>query len=173
MPFKNLIRFMLGMVKESSRNALERFFPKLNEATHMSQQAFSLARQKLKWEAVEELFRASVEGSYNEEIKDWRGWLLMAVDGSRIVLPPDAELREYYGTTGNETAATAQASILYDIENDIIVDAKIGPLQENERSLAKKHADRLAVIGAWFEGRKAIVIFDRGYPSKDLIEHLE
>jgi hypothetical protein len=24
------------------------------------------------------LFRASVEGSYNEELKDWRGWLLMA-----------------------------------------------------------------------------------------------
>jgi hypothetical protein len=36
----------------------------------------------------------------------------MAVDGSRVALPPDAELREYYGTTGNETAATAQVSML-------------------------------------------------------------
>jgi hypothetical protein len=53
-----------------------------------------------------------VEGSYNEEIKDWQGWLLMAVDGSRVPLPPDAEPWEYYGTTGNETAATARASIL-------------------------------------------------------------
>jgi hypothetical protein len=35
MPFKKLILFMLGMVKESSQNALERFFPQLNEATHM------------------------------------------------------------------------------------------------------------------------------------------
>jgi hypothetical protein len=32
MPFKKLILFMLGMVKESSQNALERFFPKLKEA---------------------------------------------------------------------------------------------------------------------------------------------
>jgi hypothetical protein len=31
MPFKKLIRFMLGMVKESSQNALERFFPKIKE----------------------------------------------------------------------------------------------------------------------------------------------
>ena len=56
MPFKKLIFFMLGMVKESSQNALERFFPKIKEAVHMSQQAFSLARQKVKWEAFEELF---------------------------------------------------------------------------------------------------------------------
>jgi hypothetical protein len=52
MPFKKLILFMLGMVKESSQNALERFFPKLKDAIHMSQQAFSLARRKVKWEAL-------------------------------------------------------------------------------------------------------------------------
>ncbi|MDR0760913.1 MAG: hypothetical protein LBF74_12550, partial [Treponema sp.] len=82
-------------VKESSQNALERFFPKLKEATHRDEQAFSLARQKLKWEALEEVFRASVGGSYNAELMDWRGGLLRAVDGSRVALPPDAELREY------------------------------------------------------------------------------
>jgi hypothetical protein len=41
MPFKKLMWFMLGMVKESSQNALERFFPKIktdqrSAATHMS-----------------------------------------------------------------------------------------------------------------------------------------
>jgi hypothetical protein len=45
MPFKKLLCFMLGMVKESSRNALERFFPKIKEAAYMSRQAFCLARQ--------------------------------------------------------------------------------------------------------------------------------
>jgi hypothetical protein len=48
MPFKKLILFMPGMMKESPRNALERFFPKLKAATHRDEQAFSLARQKLK-----------------------------------------------------------------------------------------------------------------------------
>ena len=65
--------FMLNMVKERSQNALERFFPKITEATHMSQQAFSRARQKVQWEAFRELFQASVPGSYNETMKDWRG----------------------------------------------------------------------------------------------------
>jgi hypothetical protein len=94
MPFKKLMWFMLNMVKESSQNALERFFPKIKEAVHMSQQAFSLARQKVKWEAFQELFQESVRGSYNEALKDWRGYLVMAVDSSHIALPRDAALRE-------------------------------------------------------------------------------
>jgi hypothetical protein len=75
MPFKKLMWFMLSMVKESSQNALERFFPKLKEATRMSRQAFSQARQKVKREAFRALFQASVRGSYNEALKDWRGYL--------------------------------------------------------------------------------------------------
>jgi hypothetical protein len=42
--------FMPGIVKETSQNVLERFFPKLKETVHMSQQAFSQARQKVKAE---------------------------------------------------------------------------------------------------------------------------
>jgi hypothetical protein len=98
-------------------------------------------------EAFQELFQASVQGSYNEELrncsrikcdafysnclrnneitcpkgqviseqflKDWRGYLPMAIDGSHVALPPDAALREYYGATGHEqNAVTARASVL-------------------------------------------------------------
>jgi hypothetical protein len=113
MPFKKLMWFMLGLVKESSQNALERFFPKIKEALHRSEQAFSLARQKVKWEAFWELFKASVRGSYNEELKDWRGYLPMATGGSRIRLPPDSGLLSHYGATGHDlSAATGQVSML-------------------------------------------------------------
>jgi hypothetical protein len=66
--------FMLSMVKESSQKALKRFFPKIKEALPMTEQAFSLARQKVKREAVLELFQASVRGRYNEALRDWRGY---------------------------------------------------------------------------------------------------
>jgi hypothetical protein len=174
MPFKKLMYFMLSLVKESSQNALERFFPKLKEAIHMSQQAFSLARQKVKWEAFRELFQASVQGSYNEKIKDWRGYLLMAIDSSHIALPPDVALRKYYGAVGRElSAATARASLLYDIENDIVVDASIERLTVDERSLAKAHIEALGGMRLSGVERKVIVIFDRGYPSKDFIKYLQ
>jgi hypothetical protein len=84
--------FMLSMVKESSQNALEYFFPKIKQAVPMSQQAFNLARQKIKWEAFLELFRANVKGSYNETLKYRRGFLLIAIDSSHIALPKDAAL---------------------------------------------------------------------------------
>jgi hypothetical protein len=47
MTFNELVYFMLSMVKQSSQNALERFFPQLGkEHIHMSQQAFSAARKR-------------------------------------------------------------------------------------------------------------------------------
>jgi hypothetical protein len=93
MGFNEIIYTMLYMVKESTQNALERVFPQLQkENLHMSQQAFSAARQKINWEAFEELFQASVAGSYQEEWKTWRGYRVMAVDGSFVQLPSDAEL---------------------------------------------------------------------------------
>jgi hypothetical protein len=112
-----------------------------------------------------------VEGSYNETIKDWRGFLLPAIDSSHIVLPPDAALREYYGAVGHElSAATARASILYDIENDIIVDANSERLTVDERSLAKTHIEALGGMGLDGGGRKPVIICGRGYPSKDFIK---
>ena len=75
MGLNEIIYFMLSRVKESTQNALERVFPPLKkEHLHMSRQAFSAARQKIKREAFEELFQTSVAGSYNEEWKRWRGF---------------------------------------------------------------------------------------------------
>jgi hypothetical protein len=130
-----------------------------------------LARQKIRWEAFREVFEASVEGSYNEALKEWRGYFLMAIDGSRVALPREEGLRRYYGAMGEGLKApTAQASLLYDITNDIIVDANIGPLREDERTMAKGHLKRLR--GGKFKGRKVVVLMDRGYPSKEILKLL-
>ena len=96
MTFKNLMWFMLGG-KGNTQSALDRYFAKTETTTHMTQQAFSLTRQKVRWEAFRELFQTSAIGSYNEDLEDWRGYLLMTVDGRQIALPPDPALREYYG----------------------------------------------------------------------------
>ena len=113
---------MLGMVKDSTQNALARFFQRAGkDDIHMSQQAFSKARQKIKWEALEEMFQTSVDGSYNEEWVRWKGFRLLAADGSFIQLPSDAALLEYYGGLGHDrNAAAALVSMLYDLENDIV-----------------------------------------------------
>jgi hypothetical protein len=53
MGFKELVYFLLSMINESSQNALERYFPRIGEEEQtMTQQSFSVVRQKLKWEAI-------------------------------------------------------------------------------------------------------------------------
>ncbi|MDR0375644.1 MAG: hypothetical protein LBH85_07970 [Treponema sp.] len=74
---KKMTRLTLSLTKESSRSALERFFPKIKEAARMTRRVSSLARRKVKWEAFRELFQTDVKGSCDETIKDWRGWLLL------------------------------------------------------------------------------------------------
>jgi len=176
MLFAEIIYVMLSMVKESTQNALERVFPQLRkENLHMSQQAFSKARQKIKWEAFAEAFQASAEGSYNEEFKLWRGFRVMAIDGSIVRLPNDAALLHYYGGIGNEqgvTAPAALASLLYDLENNIIVDAKIAPVRDNERALAQAHLRALQGLPSYNCGHRELIIFDRGYPSYEIINSL-
>ena len=155
---------MLGMARESTRNALERAFPRLGKGgTAMSRQAFSKARQKIKWEALEEPFRANVEGSRAEGLKLWRGYRVMAADGTSLSLPSDAALLEHFGD--------ALASLLCDTENDVIVDASTGPISGNERDMAFGHVDRLPGMES-HAGMRELVVFDRGYPSGEFVKSL-
>ena len=174
MTFAELMYFMLGMVKDSTQNAPARFFQRAGkDDIHMSQQAFSKARQKIKWEALEEMFQTSVDGSYNEEWVRWKGFRLLAADGSFIRLPSDAALLEYCGGLGHErNAAAALVSMRYDLENDIVMDAKIAPIHDNERSLAQQHLERLFELYRFESGRE-LILFDRGYPSGEFIKSLE
>jgi hypothetical protein len=101
----------------------------------------------------------------------WHGYRILAIDGSKISLPADKKLLAYFGGLGkNKTAPTAQGSILYDVLNDTIVDASIEPLSFDERTLAIKHLKAYIKIAP--NGKK-LIIFDRGYPSFELIEWLE
>ena len=98
----------------------------------------------------------------------------MTIDGSFVRLPADQELVNYYGALGHEgTSATAITSLLYDLENDIIMDAKLEPIQCDEQSLTNKHIEVLANMDDFQQGHRELIILDRGYPSHELIKTLE
>jgi hypothetical protein len=64
-------------------------------------------------------------------------------------------------------AASALASMLFDVENGIVAGAKIVPVSGNGRALAKEHARVLEGLESYERG-KELIIFDRGYPSHEL-----
>jgi len=171
MPFTDLILFMVNLVRGTTQVALNRFFHEIKGTeAHMSQQAFSKARMKLTWEVFRYQFDKVVEQYYSldSDYARWHGYRVCAVDGSKQQLPSDPLLREIYGTYGRgETAVTAQGSTLYDVLNDIIIDARLEPISIDERSLALEHVKHLRTLMSFSH---ELVIFDRGYASFELIK---
>jgi hypothetical protein len=172
LPFPQLVLFMLNLVRSSIQTCLDSFFERIGrEEVHMAQQSFSEARDKIRWEAFWELFKMIVELIYTGFYATWHGFRLSAIDGSKTQMPDDPKLREYFGTVGKGgTAATAQASALYDVLNNVLVDAQMEPVGTDERELALRHIDALCAMPSF---GKECIIFDRGYASFELIKTLE
>ena len=171
MPFEELIIFMITSLKCSTASALRRFFVNLGMSIYISQQSVSEARAKVKVEAFVHLYEVSAATMTEYSSKNWHGYRVYGIDGSKIALPTDKKLLKHFGALGKDkTAPTAQASILYDVLNDIIADAAIVPMTTDERTLAKKH---LIACEKLTPDVKKLIIFDRGYASFELIEMLE
>lgn len=171
MPFTDLLLFMINLVRGSTQIALNRFFQTKGSEIEMTQQSFSEARKKLRWEACRALMDTVVKAYYQlTEYIRWRGYRVLAVDGSKQQLPSDSELRILYGTAGRgDTAVTAQGSALFDVLNDIIIDARLEPMSTDERSLAYQHMEYLRSLPSF---SRELVLFDRGYASFDLIQSM-
>jgi len=105
-------------------------------------------------------------------LKKWNGFNILAVDGTSLQVPDTVECGKYFGLSRNQNKAQiaiASASALYDVLNDMIVDASITKFRTSEREMAKQHINTL-------NNKKlinnSIVIFDRGYPSYDMFDYL-
>ena len=171
MSFEDLVLYMLLSLKNSTATALRRFFIGMSMNVFMTQQSLSEARAKVNVWAFEELFSDSAETMIDYCHNRWHGYRILAIDGTKIQLPTDKKLSAHYGALGKDkTAPTAQASMLYDVLNDIVCDAAIKPMTADERTLAKRHIEKCNKIT---KGSKNLIIFDRGYPSFELMKMLE
>ena len=140
MSFEELVIFVVVSLKCSAASALRRFFTNIGKSVFMTQQSLSEARSKITVGAFVRLFKITVNTMTEHCTNKWHGYRIYAIDGSKISLPADKELREHFGALGKDkTAPTAQGSILYDVLNDIVVDAAIEPLTTDERTLVMKN----------------------------------
>ena len=137
-----------------------------------SSSAFHQNRSKMNPNVMKEIVHELNNEFYtdNEEtVKLYKGFRLLAVDGSRFTLPNTKELEKKYGTavTPNKLKSfpTAQISCLYDIENKMIIDFSLAPFNASERVQAIEHLSHCK--------SKDLILFDRGYPSFELISELE
>lgn len=172
MNFMSLITFILNLTKKSLQLELDSFFKDVKGTENtVTKQAFSEARQKISPKAFQILFEETVKLFYTAtDLKTYKGYRLLAIDGSTLELPNTAELRAVFGCAKNSVSQVARARVsgLYDLENEIMVDAAIGHYDLDERVFVPGHIQKLQEYGL----QNDLIIFDRGYPSKPLIAAL-
>jgi len=174
--FSNTVHFICSALRKSISSEIDNFIEEhayLNFPS-ITKQAFSKARQNISSEAFNELCRLFVSKFYslNSNLNTWNGFNILAVDGTSLQVPDTNECGEYFGLSRNQNktrTAIASASALYDVLNDIIVDARITKYKTSERYMAKQHIDS---IGDKISLQNSIIIFDRGYPSYDMFDYL-
>ena len=130
-----------------------------------SKQAFSKARQKLKYEGFVALNEAFATTYYSDdEFLLYKSYRLAAIDGSDLKLPESADIKEVFGCQNTCGFPMASGSILYDLENRVIIDSHLDKYASSERDQAIMHLDKLVKIDG---GRKipTIIIFDRDRKS--------
>ena len=175
LPFSLVMFMVMRLMRVSLQNEVENIFKWLRiPKKPPTGEALSKARNNIRWQAFEEMFHNVVEWRYEcEDRRTWHGYRVSAIDGTKLALPIDRDgklLLKYGGMGVNGTSPTGQGSILYDICNDVIIDAGLEPLETSERDLAMQHIERLKKLNDF---GKELIIFDRGYPSLDLMCYLE
>lgn len=176
--FHSSIVFIVNFLTKSLSAEIENFIHFISQNVKekavvcFTKSAFVQCRKKIKPEVFKYLSDSLIEEFYNdndESIKLWNGFRLLAVDGSRLSLPDTQELEITYGKTKNQSetgVVQARISVLYDVLNKFAIDGCLSPLSTGEGVLALNH---LA-----FSKTGDLIIYDRGYPSFNLIyEHFE
>lgn len=173
--FPGLILFQMNLSTKSLGIELTRFFSRITGNTQPSsgtKQSYSDARLKFSYTAYIELRDRLISAFYADNIfKRYKGYRLIAIDGSRLQLPNTPSLIEGFGIAENKgkTIPMAMTSVAYDVLNDLAIDAIIDGYATGERALADKHIARIKEL---LPTGKNIFLMDRGYRSLYLMAKL-
>ena len=165
LPFHNMIFFLMNMVKGSLQDELDYFFKALRAEEvairNVTKGAFTKARKKLSYQAFIELGRHLVSFFYAHfPCRKWKGFRLLAIDGSTGKVPRTQEVADHFGTWNpakGDACPVARISDLFDVLNGIVVDALIRPKEQGERLLAAEHLQQVK--------SGDLILLDRGYPA--------
>jgi hypothetical protein len=145
-----------------------------------SKQAFSQARHKIRHTGFQELHEQSVINFYQgNAVGLWRGYRLLGIDGSTCRIPESLELFEYFGrfkaggvAEKGKQPIKARISEVIDLRLGLVVDAELIQFNSSERTVARQQIPR-AIERLRRAGQdKTLVVFDRGYPSRDMFEDM-
>ncbi|GHV63544.1 hypothetical protein FACS1894195_5740 [Bacteroidia bacterium] len=167
LPFSRVVLLIMNFMKRSLSIELQSFFSYLGHLTCVTKAAFCLQRSKLQPEFFYAWNRVLVDSfykNYGENAKRWKGFILLAIDGTTLSLPNTEALRDLYGSSGNqhgEQGVMARSSVLYDVLNGLVISGSLEHYATPERSTAIRFLKDVP--------QDRLLLLDRGYPSFALL----
>ena len=162
---RNLIVLIINF-RSSIQRELDSFFKAVSKSDfkirEVTKGAFTQARAKLNPWAFKRLNEVAVDTFYKgAEVYQWYNMRVLAVDGTRLVLPNHPSVVEEFGVhkfgpKADSERSLALGSMLYDVLNQITIDAQIAPYASSERDLLEAHLDKV--------NAGDLLLLDRGYP---------
>ncbi len=164
--FSTIMSLLIGMGGNTISKELWDYFG--YSTTTVSASAFVQQRSKIKYQAIEDIFHSFVNKCDRQSL--YKGYRLLAVDGSDVRLPTDkSEVFTYLANDDtSEGYNLLHLDAMYDILQHIYVDASLqSKIGMNEHSALVSMIDRSKIQD------KAIIIADRGYTSFNNIAHCQ
>lgn len=164
LPFQTTCLLIIRLLKSSLKTEMKAFYRHIYRVDEIvkgaSTAAFCKARQKINYQLFIDLYKFLIRFYYTHfETKRWKGFRLLAVDGTAINLPPNEELLNIFGVHHINSIGTeiplGRVSFLGDILNNLVLDAQLAPLNISEQELFEL---QLRCIR-----KKDLVLADRGY----------
>lgn len=173
MSLENLLTFTLTQKGKTLSMEINNYFKDINERQNrITKQAFSKQRMKLNPEVFIQLSNEYVESIYDDNnYNTLKDYIVTAVDGTVLEIPDTKELRKAYDCErGNNKhdmrVSRARVSGIYDVLNDIMIDAQIGKYTTPEKEMGLRNILNMVNI---LKDKKIMIIFDRGYISTELL----
>lgn len=166
--FEHIVLFILRLNKKTLSTDLENYFEEIKSKLHCSVSAFSQQRIKLQpffFRLWNDVLCASYYSNLKNNINLWKGFLLLACDGSSLTLTNREELNKYFGgqSVPGGSGVMAKTFYCYDVLNKLIVHAAINPYRYSEFQMACDWID---------SGRlktNFLMIFDRLYSAYNIV----
>lgn len=175
LPFPLLFSMILRLVRKSLAIECELLDPS-GKYEVPSKQAFSKARYKISHDGFQELLKDSLKVTFAESgYGTWRGYRVIAADGSSLRLPDSPEIVERFGYfkpngSGGKMPPLGRVSLFVDLCTSLVCSARLARWDEGEESLAREQLPEVVHDMRELNQDKLLFIYDRGYPSFEYIQ---
>jgi len=165
LPFEKLVLLIAKLCKKTLSVEIEQFFEQINIDLPCSVSAFSQQRMKLDgrffywWNVVLwQTFYAI--GGVN--IKRWKGYRVIAGDGSSVTLINNTSISSFFGGQNNQynSYVGGRTYYAYDVLNGLILFSWIRPYRFAEVEMAYQTIQQLGT-----QGQDMLMIYDRNFCS--------